>query len=415
MRTILVSAYACEPLKGSEPAVGWNWVIELARINRVHVITRANNQAIIEKYIPVEVENNLIFHYYDTPNFIRKIKKKDRGLYFYNICWQIGILSVAKRIIRNEKIDYSMHLTFGSMWMPTFLPFLKTPFIWGPIGGGECVPRSFLTVLPFKQRIVQTFRYFLNLTTILNPFIILPCWKAKIILARTSNTLNAIPKCFRHKVKILLETAMEESIFNYEKTNYDSENINIIISARLISIKNIPLAIRSFRYVKTNKKWNLTIIGSGPDLKIIKREIVAQKYDNVQIISFMPRNEALQKIVSSDIFLFPSLKEGGSWALMEAMAIGLPVICVNCAGMAIETTKESAIQIPVTNPKQMEKDMGIALTYLIENTEKRKEIGLAARKRIKEKFSWKNKGVFMEKIFNELDSKSYDRNRATYK
>lgn len=404
MRTILVSAYACEPLKGSEPAVGWNWVVELARTNKVHVITRANNQAIIEEYIPTEVERNLIFHYYDTPSIIRKLKKKDRGLYFYNICWQIGILSVAKRILINEKIDYSIHLTFGSMWMPTFLPILKIPFIWGPIGGGECVPKSFLCVLPIKQRIVQAFRYFLNATAILNPFIMIPCLKAKIILARTPNTLNAIPRCFRHKVKILLETAMEESIFNYEKTNYDSDDINIIISARLISIKNIPIAIRAFRYVKTNKKWNLIIIGSGPDLKIIKKEIVAQKYKNIEIIPFMPRNEALQKIVSSDIFLFPSLKEGGSWALMEAMAIGLPVICVNWAGMAVETTKDSAIQIPVTNPLQMEKDMGAALTYLIENAEKRRELGLAARKRIKDVFSWKNKGAFMEKVFDELDT-----------
>lgn len=404
MRTILVSAYACEPLKGSEPAVGWNWVVELARTNKVHVITRANNQAIIEEYIPTEVERNLIFHYYDTPSIIRKLKKKDRGLYFYNICWQIGILSVAKRILINEKIDYSIHLTFGSMWMPTFLPILKIPFIWGPIGGGECVPKSFLCVLPIKQRIVQAFRYFLNATAILNPFIMIPCLKAKIILARTPNTLNAIPRCFRHKVKILLETAMEESIFNYEKTNYDSDDINIIISARLISIKNIPIAIRAFRYVKTNKKWNLIIIGSGPDLKIIKKEIVAQKYKNIEIIPFMPRNEALQKIVSSDIFLFPSLKEGGSWALMEAMAIGLPVICVNWAGMAVETTKDSAIQISVTNPLQMEKDMGAALTYLIENSEKRRELGLAARKRIKDVFSWKNKGAFMEKVFDELDT-----------
>ena len=118
----------------------------------------------------------------------------------------------------------------------------------------------------------------------------------------------------------------------------------------------------------------------------------------------MPRNEALQKIVSSDIFLFPSLKEGGSWALMEAMAIGLPVICVDWAGMAVETTNETAIQIPVTNPLQMEKDMGAALAFLIENSEKRKELGLAARNRIKEVFSWHNKGISMEKIFIELET-----------
>ena len=39
MRKILVSAYACEPYKGSEQAVGWNIVLELAKTNDVHVIT----------------------------------------------------------------------------------------------------------------------------------------------------------------------------------------------------------------------------------------------------------------------------------------------------------------------------------------------------------------------------------------
>lgn len=51
MRTILVSAYACEPYKGSEQTVGWNIVLELAKNNIVHVITRANNQEPIEKFL----------------------------------------------------------------------------------------------------------------------------------------------------------------------------------------------------------------------------------------------------------------------------------------------------------------------------------------------------------------------------
>ena len=71
MRTLIVSAYACEPLKGSEPAVGWNWVKELGRHNKVHVITRANNQTVIEQHLPKELVGNVTFHYYDAPAFIR--------------------------------------------------------------------------------------------------------------------------------------------------------------------------------------------------------------------------------------------------------------------------------------------------------------------------------------------------------
>lgn len=46
---VLVSAYACEPNHGSEPAVGWNWVTQIATFADVTVITRENNRYSIEK------------------------------------------------------------------------------------------------------------------------------------------------------------------------------------------------------------------------------------------------------------------------------------------------------------------------------------------------------------------------------
>lgn len=57
-RNILVSAYGCEPLKGSEPGIGWNWVLQMAKNNRLHVITRANNQKMIEAYLPEKLKKN---------------------------------------------------------------------------------------------------------------------------------------------------------------------------------------------------------------------------------------------------------------------------------------------------------------------------------------------------------------------
>ena len=405
MRTILVSAYSCEPLKGSEPAVGWNWVLQLGKRNRVHVITRANNQRVIERHLPKNLSKNVIFHYYDTPAFIKKLKNKDKGLYFYNFCWQIGIVNVAKRIIQDEHVDYILHLTFGSMWMPTFLPFLSPKFIWGPMGGGECVPFSFIGVLPFKQRVVQMFRYILNYSTIINPLILLPACKAKVILARTPNTKAIMPFFVKKKTKVLLETAMEESVFQREKKLYESDIIIMVISARFISIKNIPLVIKSLKYISTSKPWKLTLLGSGPDRELILRTIKEEGYgDRVNIISMLPREEALDLIVNSDIFIFPSLKEGGTWALMEAMAMGLPVVCVNWAGMAVETTPETAIQIPVSSPKTMEREMGAAISLLINNRSEREKMGQSARQRIRDVFNWDAKGLYMEKLFDEIES-----------
>lgn len=94
-----------------------------------------------------------------------------------------------------------MHLTFGSMWMPTFLPLFRIPFIWGPVGGGDCEPKSFLKVLPLKQRVIQSARYTMSTLSILNPFILIPSMRAKAILTRTPNSATVIPKCFRKKQK----------------------------------------------------------------------------------------------------------------------------------------------------------------------------------------------------------------------
>ena len=404
MRTILISAYGCEPLKGSEAGVGWNWVIQMAQHNRLHVITRANNQASIEAHLPNKLKNNIIFHYYDAPSFIRQLKKRAKRLYFYYFVWQIGIIPIVRHIIKTERIDYTMHLTFGSMWMPTFLPFFSTSFIWGPIGGGDCEPRPFLKLLPFKQKVIQSFRYVMNALSFMHPGVMFAAYRAKVILARTPNTARAIPNCFRAKVQTILETAMEDSVFVHKCVyQLNDDVVRMITTGRLLPNKNILTAVKSLGYIPKDYRVRLTIIGSGYQRREIEETAkrIGRSQD-VVIIDELPREEVLAVVERSDIFLFPSLREGGSWSLMEAMAIGLPVICLDWAGMAIITDDNCAIRLPVSNPEQMPKDMAGAIITLIKNPGLREAMGKAGRNRIKEVYNWKTKGLFVEQLFNSL-------------
>ena len=123
MKKILVSAYGCEPFRGSEAGVGWNWILQMAQENKLYVIARANDQKKIETYLPKKIENNVTFFYYDTCDLLKKVKKKDKGLYLYYCFWQIGIIPLVRKIIKKYNTDYTMQLTFGSLLMPTFLPF----------------------------------------------------------------------------------------------------------------------------------------------------------------------------------------------------------------------------------------------------------------------------------------------------
>lgn len=409
MRTVLVSAYGCEPGLGSEQGVGWNWVLQMAKNNKVYVITRANNRNKIEGNIPNEVIENIDFHYFDTPPIIKNLKKRAKGLYFYYFFWQVGIIPLVRRLIKQHKPDYTMHLTFGSMWMPTFLPFFRVPFIWGPIGGGDCEPISFFKVLPLKQRLQAYLRLLMNLTIPVNPFIMFICHRASAILCRTKSSREVLPNRYNRKKYIILETAIED-IANNDQTVHNDQTISLISTGRLMPSKNIISAIRALGGLFVdNFQIKYTIIGSGSEKHNIEKEVKRLGIENcVEMISETSRQEVLNKLLHADIFIFPSLREGGSWALMEGMAAKLPVICLNCSGMQVITEDSCAIRLPITNPEQMPKDMADAIIKLIENPELRKLMGEAGRERIRTHFNWESKGKFMESLFDKLEQESID-------
>src|SRR5947209_9972139 len=118
---LLVSAYACEPGKGSEPAVGWNWVQALVRRGyKLHVITRSNNRQAIEGD-PASRVPALTFHYFDLPRWALAWKRRPGGLFLYYLLWQIGAFRLAKRLHPVERFDRVHHVTFASYRQPSFM------------------------------------------------------------------------------------------------------------------------------------------------------------------------------------------------------------------------------------------------------------------------------------------------------
>jgi len=68
---VLISAYTCEPHKGSEPWVGWNWSRQIAKFAEAWVIIRANNGDVIEEELKKNPVPNMHFVYVDLPKRMR--------------------------------------------------------------------------------------------------------------------------------------------------------------------------------------------------------------------------------------------------------------------------------------------------------------------------------------------------------
>ena len=123
-KTVLISAYAVNPYKGSEDGTGWNISREISKDYNTIVITRKNNIPAIEKYV-AETEDsvlaNMQFVGYDLPNWFMWLKKRlgERGYVFYFYLWQFFL----PRFIKKNKFEFDIAhaLNFHSDSIPTFL------------------------------------------------------------------------------------------------------------------------------------------------------------------------------------------------------------------------------------------------------------------------------------------------------
>src|SRR6185436_1448985 len=97
---VLMSAYACEPGKGSEPEVGWQWALQMARFHDVTVLTRANNRPAIETALrELEGKQPLPrFVYHDRSDALLEVKRLLGSVQLYYLLWQKSPRDVVKAL-----------------------------------------------------------------------------------------------------------------------------------------------------------------------------------------------------------------------------------------------------------------------------------------------------------------------------
>lgn len=108
----------------------------------------------------------------------------------------------------------------------------------------------------------------------------------------------------------------------------------LISIGELTKRKNHQIVIKALGLIKKEcreKKIKYLICGEGPERKRLERLIRKEGLEEVVLLSGY-RMDTKELLKISDCFLFPSKQEGLPVALMEAMAVGVPVVCSNIRG-----------------------------------------------------------------------------------
>jgi glycosyltransferase involved in cell wall biosynthesis len=330
---VLLSAYACEPGKGSEPGIGWHWAVEIARRgHEVHIVTRANNVDAVERGLAKLQGLRLTVHGYDLPGWARWWKRGARGVRLYYVLWQWGAYRHARRLHKGLHFDLAHHITFGVFRHPSFMGRLGIPFLLGPVGGGEYAPPALLRSLPLRGRIAERLRSAANRIAPADPLLRSTFNSASLILYKTVETLDQIPRRFHGKCICVQDVASDPD--SIAETPASGAGPRFLFAGRLLYWKGVHLALRALAELRRQiPDAELTIVGDGHDrawLQGLARELGLD--GAVTWRGWLAREQVLDLCAAHQAFVFPSLHDSGGSVVMEAMSRGLPVVCLDLGG-----------------------------------------------------------------------------------
>ncbi len=403
---VLINAYAVSPTKGSEPGVGWNWIINLSMYCNLFIITEGEWREEIEETLKkLPQKDSLHFYYNPLPQRIRNMcwNQGDWRFYWYYRKWQKSTLRIAQEIIKTNHIDVIHQLNMIGFREPGYLWKIRNiPFVWGPVGGMELVPTGYLKGASFKHKFkILLKNYINNLQRKYHPRVLLALNRADSILAANKGAYDIIHNFHKKDVTLINETGCYVHESNKSIVRGDGDVFNIVWVGRFIFTKQLELAIKIIASLPSEYNIKFHIIGGEFPTKEYKQLVHKLGIEkNVIWHGVLSHDEVLKFMEECDVFLFTSIMEGTPHVVLEALQNSLPIICFDTCGQADVVDDSIGIKIPLTNTNQSIIDFSEAIKQIYNNRKLLTTLKENCVVRQKE-LSWERKAVQMINIYHK--------------
>lgn len=396
---VLLSAFACAPARGSEPGVGWGLVREIAREHDVWVLTSSANRDAIGCTL---AENPLPrARFLFLPPFSALARwAAIPGVHHLAYClWQWHAFRTARRLHKEIGFDLVHHITYVNSWLPCFMGLVGPPFVWNA-GGREGTPFRFLSSLSLRGRLTEFAR---NIT--------LPILAA-LTLANSAAARRAA--CILSCSPIDLWPAgipvvqfplggLSRAEFEFLRSlppRRDSA-FRVLSVGRFLPWKGFSLGLRAFAsFHRRNPSSEYWIIGDGMDRKHLERLAAREGVSSfVRFFDWIPRRQLLPLLADADVLLHPSFHEQFGYVLLEAMAVGRPVVCLDSGGPSVLVQNDAGVKVPVTTPTQVIESIAASLEQLASDPGFRSALARRAQQHVETNWLWDRVGARLRSVY----------------
>jgi glycosyltransferase involved in cell wall biosynthesis len=358
---ILISAWACEPDRGSENEVGFRTVTAAATEHDVWAITNPSAVMALRRTLSgSDLDSRIHLHPLEFGVTADRFEHLGMvGFQRYYNAWQKEAARIARELDARVDFDVVHHATLSSYWTRAGVAALDKPLVWGPIGGGVNAPLGLLPELGGRGNLENAAR------TLARPFLArLPPVRraqrqARFIFAQNRETASRLRPA--SEVRVMpnaLATEVESS------TSVKRRSGEIFFVGRLLAWKAPTLAVRVLASMQ-NGDAELHVFGEGPERARVERLVhTLGVKDRVVFEGWLPRAELLARLSCAGALIHPSLHEEAGMCVAEALGLGTPVVSLRRGGppeVARSWPPDLSICVPPTTRHQTARRMAAAI------------------------------------------------------
>lgn len=211
------------------------------------------------------------------------------------------------------------------------------------------------------------------------------------MLVANERTRRALPKNASSNVIEMVENGVDLHVFQRVQHALPAcaKRPRFVFLGRLVDWKGVDLLLDAAAKASLHCDFELHIVGEGAMRSALESQAAFLKLgDRVVFRGFVPQQECPQLLAACDGLILPSLYECGGAVVLEAMAMGLPVIATKWGGPIDYLDETTGILIDPAGREVFVDALADAIAELAQSPERRRKLGSAGRMRVVADFDW---------------------------
>ncbi len=411
MRVVIVAEHASARF-GGEAFLPLNY-FRLLRSRNIEtwLVSHIRTQAELQSLFPDAIDQMHFipdtwlhrFLYHCGKLLPRRVAEATTGLLMH-LYTQTMQRRIVRKLVQDHQIDIVHEPIPVSPKLPSLIFGMGAPVVIGPMNGGIEYPPAFR----FRQsrwvgKSVRVGRWLANFFNRLLPGKL----QAQTLIVANPRTKQALPTGVRGTVIELVENGVDFSVWRSRVSGSRPADtpVRFVYIGRLVDWKAVDLLLEAFQPVSVKTGALLELIGEGS----LRQDLEAQAAnlglsDQVIFTGWLSQAECAAKLEQADGLVLSSLLECGGAVVLEAMAMGLPVIATNWGGPVDYLDATCGILIEPASQEALVTGFTEAMLKLAESPELRSQLGKTGQKRVLEQFDWERKVDRMIEIYQQTQA-----------